>query len=313
MDTILIAGNFSTPTELDALAGNRHIVAYVCVGKQQYGMLYDEKIFHKATYIYNSFDCSLYKALGQKKENIVAFLGGVYPVKGLHILAKAWKQIKKRVPDAKLYIIGSAKLYNKKNKLGKYGLAQADYEKTFIQYLLDDKKRIQKDVYLLGTLGGEEKLAIMDKVKVGVMNPSATTETFGYSAVEFEALGVPVVTKAKNGLFDTVKHGRTGLLFHTQKGLVEYVVKLLTDETLNKKLGNNGIQFVRTTFDINDIVDEWYKLFLNLKHKKAIGKRLYIKDFLHNYIWLRGINAFMKQKFVWWKLPSLNKMINKFQ
>ena len=57
-----------------------------------------------------------------------------------------------------------------------------------------------KSVHFCGNMG-IEKLEIYNRTTVGVVNPSARTETFGLSAVEMEACGIPVVTKSGNGFF----------------------------------------------------------------------------------------------------------------
>lgn len=311
LPTILTAGNFSEPYELDIIASCKYIKAFVCVSRQQYQMLRDEAVYSKATYIFNAIDCYAYKAVRTKKQPIVAFLGGVYPVKGFHILAKSWANIKKKVPDAQLYVIGSGKLYSKNKKLGKYGLAQEDYEKTFIHYLLDENKKIRKDVTLHGTLGGEDKLRVMNQAKVGVVNPSGKTETFGYSAIEFEVLGIPVVTKATNGFFDTVQHKMTGLLFHTQWGMEAAIVRLLKDDPLNRRYGKNGVRFVRSQFDINYVAEEWYQLFQKLSQGQSIERKTGWLDARHNWIWVREINRWLGQKLSWYHMPSVNKIVQK--
>jgi glycosyltransferase involved in cell wall biosynthesis len=65
----------------------------------------------------------------ENKEQIVTYVGALIPTKGFHKLAKVWKNILKKVPTAKLQVIGDGKLYNKNAVLGPHGIAEAKYEK----------------------------------------------------------------------------------------------------------------------------------------------------------------------------------------
>lgn len=113
------------------------------------------------------------------------------------------------VPEAKLYVVGSGRLYNHEEELGSLGVASKDYENMFAKYLMHDGKLIPS-VKFCGNMG-IEKSEIFYRTTVGVINPNGTDETFGISALDMAACGVPVVTRAINGLFDTVKHNETGL------------------------------------------------------------------------------------------------------
>lgn len=313
LNVVLTAGNFISPLEEKAIYACNGIKKVVCVGKQQYQMMMDTSIFDRATYIFNSLDCKLYEPdLISKKENIVAYMGGIYPTKGFHILARNWKHILKFVPDAKLYVIGSGKLYSKNAKLGKYGIAEKEYEAKFMKYLTDENGNIIEGVKFFGTLGGDEKLDVMRKAKVGIVNPSGETETFCYSAIEFEALGVPVVTKASNGLYDTVANWKTGLLYKTDLGLIKNIVNMLCDNVLQKRYSNASVNFIRKYFEIDNIVNQWYSLFkeisrgnyhYNDKNEESISR--------HNMIPVRKINKIMRDKLGMNNIPALSDLIIK--
>ena len=230
-----------------------------------------------------------------QNEKIVVYVGALYPYKGFHILAKHWREIKKNVKGAKLWVIGSAKLYGDHVSLGRYGIAEASYEKQFIHYLLNSNGQIDDSVTFFGNLGGSEKEKIVSQATVGVFNPSGNSETFGLSGVEFEAMGIPVVSIYKNSALDIIKHKKTGLLYKKEEEFPEYVIRLLNDETYNHLLGEQGKAFVSEEFDSKKIVQEWHEaiccvamdLPYKLKHSRGI-----MKD---NQIWLHHIDNFLRE------------------
>ena len=85
----------------------------------------DHRAFKKGTYIYNlcNYNLPAPKPFSARKNHVV-YIGSIVPLKGLHLLTKAWSSVLKEVPDAQLYIIGSGNLYNQNEKLGKYGIAE---------------------------------------------------------------------------------------------------------------------------------------------------------------------------------------------
>ena len=92
------------------------------------------------------------------------------------------------------------------------------------------------------------------------VNPTGKTETFGISALDFESLGVPVVTIGKGGFLDTVIDHHTGLLYKRYDELVGNVVELLKDKEKNIRFGEEGICLAES-FAPQNIITQWHDLF----------------------------------------------------
>lgn len=278
--------------ELKLMSETKNVVRVVCVGKEQYDTYIDHPIINKMTYIYNMvpMENNEYRVIN---ENIVTFVGSLVKGKGFHILAKAWPKIKRKIPDAKLYVIGTGKLYDRTCKLGKYGIAEESYENSFMKYLSDTEGNIRKDVFFLGILGSD-KTSIFKKTKVGVINPSAKTETFGLSAVEMSAYGIPIATKGKYGLYDTVINEKTGLLHHFESDFANNIIRLLRDDELNMRLGIEGKKFVNNSFNPEIIVSDWEHLFEDLKNGIENTHITVKNHFFNDFKFLRMINRFLR-------------------
>lgn len=257
--TIVWGHNFYLSDFCRRVSRSKYVKANVFVGRQQYDRYIDHKIVKKSTYIYNMYPEVQECTREHMSNHVVTYVGSLVPMKGFHLLAKAWKQVLEKVPDAELMVIGSGKLYGRGNELGRFGIAAEEYENQFMKDLLDEDGNILASVHFLGVMGSEKKDVILNTA-VGVPNPSGRTETFGISALDFEALGVPVVTIAKGGFLDTVIDHKTGYLYTRTSDLAECIVSLLSDVKSNECFGEAGVEFVKN-FAPTVIVKQWNELF----------------------------------------------------
>ncbi len=269
---------------LRALARTRFIRAAVCVGHEQYDLLQDCPLNDRLTYINNGLDDAALKTTPApcKDDKLVAYLGALVPQKGFHILARCWPDILRRVPHARLAVIGSGTLYQQDRPLGRLGLAEARYEDHYIApYLTDAQGNILPSVTFHGTLGAE-KNDLLRRALIGVVNPSGQTEACPLSPLEFQACGTPVVSGAYYGLLDTVDHGRSGLLGRGDDDLIAHICQLLQNPTQARAMGENGPSYVRRHHDYTHITREWIELFSRLQAGKTPARRRF-KSNLHRH------------------------------
>jgi hypothetical protein len=236
--------------------------AHICVCHEQLDSLLDKRIYDKSTFIFNGFESEYAQAISVQERSAVdvVYIGSIIPAKGFHMLAEAWPQVLKRVPNARLKVIGSGKVYDRNATLGQYGIAQGDYEARFMPYLTDASGEIISSVQFLGLMG-TEKFEVMKQAAIGVVNPTGMTENCPGSALEFQACGVPVVSAAKGGLWDIVDHGRTGLLVKDVSSLSAALIHLLENVNERSSLGVNASSFVRNKFSYETVCSKWLELF----------------------------------------------------
>lgn len=301
---IVWSHNFETYEEAKYISNSTNIKRNVCVGKEQYDRLRDHRIFEKSTYIYNTITLNLYTDIKcEKTKNSVCYIGSLHKGKGFERLAKVWPKIEKKVPDAQLFVLGGGNLYNKKAKMGKYNIAEDKFERNFIKYLIDKDGHIKENVHFMGVVGGKEKLELMKRNCIGVVNPTGIGETFCVGAIEFEALNVPVVTIRKYSLVETVCDKVTGLLFKNDKEFVENIVALLNNKELRENIGKNGNEFVKNKFSLDTIVNEWYNLLLDVYNDVKPNQNLQCENMWNNKKWIREANRRVKKIFPF--MPSV--------
>jgi hypothetical protein len=245
------------------MAQCRQIRQYVCVGQQQLNRLSRHKIFEKSSCIVNGFDAAKYMpgAESAKDSRTVVFLGNLIPAKGFHWLARVWPDVISAIPEAKLMVIGNGALYDRNSKLGKWAVAQEDYEAAHIRpYLSDVSGNLHPSVKFMGLMG-DTKIPLLQKATIGIVNPSTQTENCPGCAIELQASGTAVVSTAANGLLDTVIHKKTGLLGNNLADFAKNMIYLLQNKAEACRLGKQGIDFVRTSFSYEKVSRQWLYLF----------------------------------------------------
>nr|WP_282450221.1 glycosyltransferase family 4 protein [Microbulbifer sp. CAU 1566] len=202
------------------------------------------------------------------------YIGSIIPSKGLHRLLRLWPKVKRACPEAKLHVIGSGALYDKKASLGPLGIADSRYEKKLLSYL--GNKPVEHGVIFHGLLG-HEKFEVMEKCVVGIPNPTALTECCPGSVLECASLGLPVVGRRKFGMVDTVVNDKTGFLVDGDKEFVERVVYLFSTSLEASIMGAEGVKFVSDTFSPEIITKKWLSLFKSIDRPLDSGRPIYIK------------------------------------
>lgn len=269
----------------------------IFVSKQHYDCYIDDELIKKADYIYNMLNIKQHKYIPpQNKEPIVTYVGALIPTKGFHKLAKVWKKILKKVPNAKLQVIGDGRLYNKNAVLGHYGIAEAKYEKKILNYLNDKNGKLLESVTFLGSLGNEKE-ELIEKTKVGVANPTGKSETFCLSAVEYKTYAIPVVTYKGYGLLDTVRNNIDGILIKNERELKNAIVKLLTDNLKNTEYGQNGLKDGFLEFLPDTIIKQWKNVFYDIYNDKIATIKKPTNYFFDDFKWLKYINYQLKYFF----------------
>jgi glycosyltransferase involved in cell wall biosynthesis len=198
--------------------------------------------------------------------NNVVYIGALVPQKGFHLLADAWPRVLQKIPDAKLFVFGSGRLYDQRIILGPKGIAELTYENRIFRKLEQNNNSIE----FLGNADSTTRNLILDSCKLGIVNPSAETETFCLSAVEFQQRGIPVIGGRKYGLLNTIKHNKTGSLVFNSANLHKHIIKILQSEKSIATLGRQAQDHVNHAYDLERVIDRWTNVFESLSDGSKI-------------------------------------------
>ena len=158
---------------------------------------------------------------------LVVYVGRISPHKGVHLLTGAFNLVRQEIPSAKLLIVGKHTFpgYSKKLK------EMADASVIFAGYAADEEIPYYYaacDVYATATMW----------------------EGFNLPLAEAQACGKPVVAFNIGPHPEVVKDGETGFLVPPRdtSALAKAIVKLLKDDNLRQKIGNNACKVVKERF-----------------------------------------------------------------
>lgn len=176
----------------------------------------------------------------------ILYLGRVKKYKRVDILVKIMPQIIQRVPNAQLLIAG-------------WGTEASSITDISM------RSKLRKKIHILGPVSESEKRNLLKKAWIFV-NPSIN-EGWGISVIEANLYGTTAVSYRVGGLSESIRNGKTGLLADDENGLVEAIVKLLTDTKLRNKLNKNARQWAHT-FSWDKASKESIKLLEHIAYQK---------------------------------------------
>ncbi|MDG0826070.1 glycosyltransferase family 4 protein [Staphylococcus equorum] len=177
---------------------------------------------------------------------VIGYVGRIVKDKGIQELIEAFKTVLKKSYNVKLMVIGSVEKGNAINDED-YLFLKNNPNVLLIEHVSNPVSYYNNmDLFIFPT----------------------HREGFGNVSIEAQALKVPVITTNVTGAIDTVIDEETG--FIVEKGNVEAIVnkieKLINNEQLRRKLGENGRIHVGNKFS-NEIIwndmEKMYKNFLN--------------------------------------------------
>lgn len=304
---IVWSHNYILSDLCDFISDTPQVVCNVFVGKQQYDRYIDDNVIKKSTYIYNMYNDNSPSVCRENDSKTVVYMGSIVPGKGFAELCKIWSYILKQVPDACLVVLGSGALYGGNVNLGKLNVAEETYENKFYKHITDSDGNVLPSVKFLGIVG-DNKTEIFRKASVGVVNPSGRTETFGMGIVEMAEAELPVVTIAKNGFYDTIENGVTGILSPSLNQIGKDIVFLLKNKEVNEQYGIAAKQRIKQ-FSPNIIGKQWEKILTEVYNGEFIPIQYkFSAPLSNNNKWLRVIIKQIRSfNFFKW-FPSLIKI-----
>jgi glycosyltransferase involved in cell wall biosynthesis len=168
------------------------------------------------------------------------------PFKGLDILIEAMHIVRETVPEAELVLTGKPTQY------------------THVLRKLVFSLGLEKSVHFVGFVARSEMRNQYERASVFCQPGLA--DLFAISALEAMACGKPVVVTTLVGLESFMKGMEVGLIVppFNPKELASAICLLLTDQTLNRKMGSNARKFSEA-FTPMEIARKYSKMYLEAK------------------------------------------------
>jgi N-acetyl-alpha-D-glucosaminyl L-malate synthase BshA len=172
-------------------------------------------------------------------ERLVIHLSNLRPVKQVDAVVRVFAQIRARVP-ARLLIVGEGP-----------ELGRAEQ--------LIDELGIGTQVELIGE--AQDVVGLLSVSDLFLL-PSLQ-ESFGLSALEAMACGVPVVASNVGGLPEVVVDGVTGFLHPPDQvsQMAESAIRILSDPELHARMAAAGVRLATERFSADRIVPQYEALY----------------------------------------------------
>jgi L-malate glycosyltransferase len=177
-------------------------------------------------------------------QRLVIHISNLRPVKQVDAVVRVFAEIRKRVP-ARLLIVGEGP------ELGRAEQLMNDLGVTPHVELIGEAQDVVgllsvSDLFLLPSL----------------------QESFGLSALEAMACGVPVVASNVGGLPEVVSDGVTGYLHPPDQvaSMAESAIRILSDPALHARMAAEGVRLAHERFSADRIVPQYEALY-----ERALG------------------------------------------
>ncbi len=198
--------------------------------------------------IYNFVDPSVYSperayrdrsAFAAPQQKILLHVSNMRPVKRVLDVVRIFERVTREVP-AVLLMVGEGP------------------ERSSAQALAR-RLGLQEQIRFLGTQESVEEIAGVADV---FLLPSEL-ESFGLSALEAMACGVPVVGSDAGGLPEVVKHTETGYLLPVGdvEGMAARTIEILKDDERRKEMGHAGRRRAAALFGADRIVSQYERYY----------------------------------------------------
>ncbi|MFH1200862.1 MAG: glycosyltransferase [bacterium] len=177
----------------------------------------------------------------------IVYVGRLFPEKSLHTLIKAIPYIIQEHPNVHIMLAGTGHVRPKLEKL--------------IRNL-----NIHKHVTFLGLVSDEDKILAYNAGDIFVSPSFAELE--GMTVLEAMACGKPIIVPDAEMNAAKFFVDGNGFLFETEnhEDLAHQVLKLITDASLRKKMGENSLKKVKN-YDINKSADRLEKVYYEVLKK----------------------------------------------
>lgn len=173
-----------------------------------------------------------------KNEKILVHISNFRRVKRIDDVVKVFSVVRKSV-KSKLILIGDGP------------------EKPYIERLVRNMK-LHNDVIFTGRIA--EPIDILASADLFLL-PSET-ESFGLSALEAMAMGVPVISSNAGGITEVNINGKTGFTCNVGdvKSMSKHAVELLLNEKKSKEFQQNALNQAKK-FDVKNILPKYENLY----------------------------------------------------
>jgi glycosyltransferase involved in cell wall biosynthesis len=205
----------------------------------------------------NGIDLSEYEKLPMKGEfrrkysikdndKIILYLGRIHKSKGIDLLIDSFATIADKYDNIKLVLIGPDDNY------------QAEFRQQVNDLKINDK------VFFAGFLDYCDKIAAFVDSEVFV---TPMFSGFPLTFLEACACGIPIITTTKGDKLEWIDNNVGYVVEYDKSQIAEAIIKILTNEVLRKRFGENGKMTIQKLLNLEKTVNSIEKIYYEVIYK----------------------------------------------
>ncbi len=173
----------------------------------------------------------------------ILFVGRLEPRKGVKHLIRAYRTVKKIIPDSRLIIVGSG------------------MRAYYLSFITED---IEKNVIFMGEIPSENLQRVYKSADICVF-PSNRGESFGIVLLEAMAAGKPVIAGNAEGYRELLQDGKYGIIVdpRDEDALARSIVELYFKDEKRKELAEKGRKYAMN-FDWKNVIKDISRLYVQI-------------------------------------------------
>ncbi len=181
-------------------------------------------------------------------------------------LIKAMPKILSKIPNAKLVFVGGKSMSSKLSNLRKV------YEDRVTELI--EKLDLHKNIIFTGNIDYNNLPELYNAVEIVTL--CSKDEGFGLSITEGMSAGKPITGTKVGGIPIQVKHNENGYLVEVDDidDTAEKIIRLLENEEVRHKFGENSIKRVKKYFNLDLGVEKHIHLYNTVMTEKLEQRRL---------------------------------------
>ena len=204
---------------------------------------------NRIMYLPNSIDTNFFKpSRTQKEENLLLFVGRISASKGLHVLIKSLRYVKRRV---RLVIIGPPAW-------------DVNYYQNILRLIERENRKGRHEIRYLGALEPAELVEWYQRASLFILPSFA--EGFPVTVLEALACKTPVIATPVGGIPEIIQNYKTGILVPRNdcKKLAKAIQYLLENRDARSRMGQEGRKHVVMSYSLKSACKRLFAIYKQL-------------------------------------------------
>lgn len=199
---------------------------------------------------YLGIDSSLFENRGQHRESLVVGVGSLTPAKNIDFVIRALAKVDN--PRPPLLWVGNASLT------------------TYLTGLKHLASSLDVDFSVKEMATDAELVDILNRATMMAYAPRL--EPFGFTPLEANACGLPVIATAEGGMRETIVDGVNGLLVEPdEQAMADAIIRLRDDEQYRSELSQSGNKQVAKKWGLSASIDRLEQRLQQVLSEKTSG------------------------------------------